>query len=54
MWMSVLCPWKANESDNHPANVLTLTVMARLQRVGREMRMLVETPRIRQQPIPAS
>ena len=35
-------PLETNEPDNDPANVLTLTVMARLQRVGREMRMLVE------------
>jgi site-specific DNA recombinase len=30
------------ESDKESEQVLTLTVMARLQRVGREMRMLVE------------
>ena len=35
-------PLKTNKPDNDPADVLTLTVMARLQRVGREMRMLVE------------
>jgi site-specific DNA recombinase len=31
-----------NEPDDDPANFVTLTVMARLQRVGREMKMLVE------------
>lgn len=35
-------PLETNEPNNVPADVLTLTVMARLQRVGREMRMLVE------------
>lgn len=30
------------KSDKEPEEILTLTVMARLQRVGREMRMLVE------------
>jgi site-specific DNA recombinase len=30
------------ETDTHFDEILTLTVMARLQRVGREMRMLVE------------
>jgi site-specific DNA recombinase len=30
------------QTDNDPNDVLTLTVVARLQRVGREMRMLVE------------
>jgi ParB-like chromosome segregation protein Spo0J len=30
------------ETDTHCDEILTLTVMARLQRVGREMRMLVE------------
>ena len=30
------------EPDTHFDEILTLTVMARLQRVGREMRMLVE------------
>jgi hypothetical protein len=29
---------------NEPDDVLTLTTMARLQRVGREMRLLVESP----------
>ena len=32
------------ESDRKPADVLTLTVPARLRRSGREMRMLVENP----------
>ena len=35
-------PLERNEPDDDPADVLTLTVMARLQRVGREMKMLVE------------
>ena len=35
-------PLETNKPDNDPTDVLTLTVMARLQRVGREMRMLVE------------
>jgi hypothetical protein len=35
-------PLERNERDNDRADVLTLTVMARLQRVGREMKMLVE------------
>jgi len=30
------------EPDDDPAGFLTLTVMARLQRVGREMKMLLE------------
>ena len=37
--------------NNQAKDVLTLTVRARLQRVGREMKMLVETPMIRQKPI---
>jgi site-specific DNA recombinase len=36
-------PLERGKPDHHPADVLTLTVMARLQRVGREMRMLVES-----------
>jgi site-specific DNA recombinase len=36
--------------DNEALAVLTLTVRARLQRVGREIKMLVEN--IKQQPIP--
>jgi len=40
---------KPNESDD----VLTLTVKARLQRVGRELKMLVENSDDRRQPIPA-
>ena len=35
-------PLERNEPDDDRADVLTLTVMARLQRVGREMKMLVE------------
>ena len=35
-------PLERGEPDHDPADVLALTVMARLQRVGREMRMLVE------------
>ena len=35
-------PLERGKPDHHPADVLSLTVMARLQRVGREMRMLVE------------
>ena len=33
---------QGRKSDKEPEDVLTLTVKARLQRVGREMRMLVE------------
>ena len=35
-------PLERIEPDDDPADVLTLTVMARLQRVGRETKMLVE------------
>jgi hypothetical protein len=35
-------PLERGEPDHNPADVLALTVMARLQRVGREMRMLIE------------
>jgi site-specific DNA recombinase len=37
-----LSPPPEGETDTHFDEILTLTVMARLQRVGREMRMLVE------------
>ena len=35
-------PAQEGQTDSDPNDILTLTVMARLQRVGREMRMLVE------------
>ena len=42
---------KGGKSDKESEEVLTLTVRARLQRVGRELRMLVETQMIRRWPI---
>ena len=42
---------QGSTSDMESEDVLTLTVKARLQRVGREMRMLVENSDQRRQPI---
>ena len=39
---SIDLPTARSEPDDDPTDVLTLTVRARLQRVGREMKMLVE------------